>query len=218
MGWQVAVSGELRRPRRRALSSQLMIRWWWLGLFCDWDWNCLGIGIVLGLALGLIGELQRPRRRVSSSQVMWWSCKDDWDCLGLGLFGDWDWFGNSIRLFQKLLRPRRRVSSSHWWSCDDWDCLGIGIVLGLVLGLFGELRRPRRRVLNSQLMMIFTPKMMYHDDYYHFSDVLIKQVLSWRWWFLLFLQVCAGPCVDKEGEMVCPFVKWQLDEVASIYW
>jgi len=25
-------------------------------------------------------------------------------------------------------------------------------------------------------------------------------------------QVCAGPCVDKEGEMVCPFVKWQWDE------
>jgi len=25
-------------------------------------------------------------------------------------------------------------------------------------------------------------------------------------------EVCAGPCVDREGEMVCPFVKWQWDE------
>jgi len=25
-------------------------------------------------------------------------------------------------------------------------------------------------------------------------------------------EVCAGPCVEKEGEMVCPFVKWQWDE------
>ena len=29
-------------------------------------------------------------------------------------------------------------------------------------------------------------------------------------------QVCAGPCVDVEGEMVCPFVKWQWDEVFVI--
>ena len=29
-------------------------------------------------------------------------------------------------------------------------------------------------------------------------------------------QVCAGPCVDKEGEMVCPFVKWQWEEVMML--
>ena len=30
-------------------------------------------------------------------------------------------------------------------------------------------------------------------------------------------QVCAGPCVDKEGEMVCPFVKWQWEEVMLMF-
>ena len=28
-------------------------------------------------------------------------------------------------------------------------------------------------------------------------------------------QVCVGPCVEKEGKMNCPFVKWQWDEVIT---
>ena len=69
---------------------------------------------------------------------------------------------------------------------------------------------------SSQVMVILTPIMMYYDDYYRFCRCTCN-INIMKMMILTILQVCAGPCVDKEGEMVCPFVKWQWDEVKSIY-